>query len=79
MVTDVAIITEQKTGFVVWLTTSFTHRALQASPAFVQNYLGELNVDTKWVITLPALRTRDQHSVVLLSQTTAHDANVLLE
>ena len=79
VVRDVAVIAQNQIGLVMLLSTSFTHCAVQTSPALLEDDLGDLDIDTMRVVTLATLGTTDQPPLQIIAQRATHYTNVLFQ
>lgn len=75
---DVTLVAQQQATLIIRATTSLTHSAVQAAPAFLQDHLGDLDRDTKRVIALAALSTNYHPGLLAFSNAAARFAHVLI-
>ena len=68
---DVAIVAEEQSVFIVVFAASFAQRAIETSPAFLQDDFGDGTVDAIRMITLAALRASDKTTFLSTTERTA--------
>lgn len=76
---DITFVAENQVGFIVLVAAAFADRAVQTTPALLQDDFGNSHIDTMRMVALATLCAHDESTLEIVPEGTAHDADVLLE